>query len=82
MYHFGGTDEPVKVMEAVLDGGCDGGRLITGDDRHEARGILLKCGDYDRIAQQAWGNTYVWITTDDGWDLQHRTYIDRVEIDV
>ncbi len=82
MMHFQGTPAPVKVMEAVLDGGGEGGKLITDDGWHEARGVLLKCEDYDKIPQQAWDDTWVWIAAEDGWDIEHETHIDRVEIDV
>lgn len=75
-------DRPVKVLEATLDGGDEDGRLIADDAWHEARGVLLKADEYDQIPPNMPTLTYIWLRPEDGWDIPHRTYIDRIEIDV
>ena len=82
MFYHGAVTEPVKVLEANLDGGEDDGRLTADGDWHEARGILRKAQDYDKIPTDAWGVSYVWLVPGDGWGIPHETYVDRIEVDV
>jgi hypothetical protein len=78
--HSPTAGRPVKMLEGELDGGGEGGTLI-GDDRwHQARGRLAKGAEYDMVATD--GNPracYVWLRPLDGWDVPHRTYVDRIE---
>jgi hypothetical protein len=81
-FYHAATEAPVKVLEATLDGGEADGRLIADDGWHEARGILREAEAYGSIPPDAWGVSYVWLAPEEGWDIEHKTYIDRVEVDV
>lgn len=72
---------PVQVLTAELDGGGVEGRLIADDQWHQARGMLKKGPDFDKVpAKKANEACYVWLRPTDGWDIAHTTYVDRIEV--
>jgi hypothetical protein len=73
---------PAKAMEAMLDAGGVDGALIADGEWHQARGALLEAGDYDRAPRDIPLPTYVWLVPLGGWDLPHKTYVDRIEATV
>jgi hypothetical protein len=73
------TPTPEKALEAVLDGGGEGGRLIADSQWHQAKGRLAGVEAYARIPQDRPVTTFVWLVPLDGWDKPHRTLIDRCE---
>jgi hypothetical protein len=73
---------PVQALEALLDGGGAGGRLVADGEWHQARGILRKGTDYDGLPQDVQLVSYVWLTPEGGWNTPHVTLIDRAEITV
>jgi hypothetical protein len=75
-----GAGRPVQFLQCELDGGGPEGRLIADDQWHQATGLLWEGPEYEVAA----GETvpcaaYVWLRPLDGWDIAHRTYVDRVE---
>ncbi|MFO7956737.1 MAG: hypothetical protein R6X33_06515 [Candidatus Brocadiia bacterium] len=71
---------PVHVLTAELDGGGEDGRLIADDRWHQARGILQKGPEFDVAAPDRYSDAcFVWLRPTDGWDVPHRTYVDRIE---
>jgi hypothetical protein len=73
----------VKILEGVLNGGAAGGGLIADDEWHQASGILSATDDYELAASQRIGqSSYVWLVPIDGWDIPHRTYVDRIELTI
>jgi hypothetical protein len=73
--------QPVHVLTAELDGGGEGGRLIADDRWHQARGMLKKGPDFDRVpATKANEACYVWLAPSEAWDVAHTTYVDRIEV--
>jgi hypothetical protein len=82
-YRHGLTNAgPVKVLEATLDGGGEGGKLLADDEWHQAKGVLEAVGDYAKLPKEDRLQTYVWLVPKDGWDKPHGTYVDRCEIAV
>jgi hypothetical protein len=78
--HSPQAGRPVRALQAVLDGGGPGGRLIADDRWHQAFGLLLAGDEYDQLMQDIHPRAcYVWLRANEGWDIAHRTYIDRVE---
>lgn len=73
---------PLKVLEGLLDGGGEDGRLIADDEWHQARGLLLEAESYEKVRKNVLVPTYPWLVPVDGWDTPHRTYVDRLEIRV
>jgi hypothetical protein len=76
------TPIPVKVMEALLDGGGVVGSLVTDDKWHQARGTLQAAGDYAKLPHNERLVTYVWLAPAGVWDVKHRTFVDRIEVKV
>jgi hypothetical protein len=74
------TAGPVKVLEGTLDAGGVDGALIADDRWHEARGVLARAGEVDRIPPDDWVQTYIWLVPKSGWNVPHRTYVDRCEL--
>jgi hypothetical protein len=71
---------PVEFLQTDLDGGGVDGRLVADDQWHQARGLLTKGPEFEVAA----GGTvpaaaYVWLRSLEGWDIAHKTYVDRVE---
>jgi len=82
-YHDPSTPIPLKALEAVLDGGGDNGKLIPDDKWHQARAILQKGDGYEKMPKDIHLTTFVWFSPQvNGWDTPHKTYLDRVEINV
>jgi hypothetical protein len=76
-----GLAAPAKAFEAPLDGGGAGGTLIADDKWHQARGPLRPAGDYDVLkTNKGPMGCYVWLAPEDGWNVRHRTFVDRIEI--
>jgi hypothetical protein len=74
---------PVQFLQCDLNGGGEDGRLIADDRWHKASGTLLEGGEYDLAAGVTVPSAaYVWLRPTDGWDIPHRTYVDRVEVSV
>lgn len=73
---------PLKVLAAALDGGARDGSLLADDTWHQARGILQATADHTRFPADRPPGIYVWLAPESGWDLRHRTFVDRVEIKV
>jgi hypothetical protein len=71
---------PVKVLEGVLDGGGENGRLIADDQWHQARGVLRAAEAFGKVPQDKLLPTYVWLAPESGWNVAHRTYVDRAEL--
>lgn len=71
---------PVKVLQARLDGGGPGGQLQPDDQWHQARGLVEAAEAYERAPKDMALTTYVWLAPEEGWDVGHRTYVDRVEL--
>jgi hypothetical protein len=76
------TSAPRKVMEAWVDGGGEGGKLVPDNEWHQASGALVPTEDYDDLPEDVILPTYVWISPTDGWDVAHRTYVDRIELTI
>jgi len=73
---------PVKILGGVADGGGEGGSLIADDHWHQARGPLVATPRYETAPENTLLGTYVWLSPVDGWDVPHRTYVDRIELSV
>ncbi len=71
---------PVKVLQAWLDGGGPEGQLQPDDQWHQARGLVEAAEAYDRAPKDMALTTYVWLEPEEGWDIGHRTYVERVEL--
>ncbi len=80
-FYASGAPGPAKAFEAALDAGGPGGTLIPDDRWHQARGPLVTAQDYDllSIAKEPMA-CYVWLAPDGGWDVKHRTFVDRIEV--
>jgi prepilin-type N-terminal cleavage/methylation domain-containing protein len=80
VYHQATDEAPVKVLQARLDGGGPDGALQPDDQWHQAKGLIEATGAYDRVPQDIGLVSYVWLAPEDGWDLPHRTFVDRCEL--
>lgn len=80
VYDEGLEAGPVKVLEADLDGGGFGGTLVPDDQWHQAKGRVRKCPDYARLPKDLSLVTYVWLAPTGGWNVAHRTFVDRAEL--
>lgn len=76
----GVTPAPVKALEAVLNGGGGGGRLLADGQWHQATGPLAAAAAYAGLPKERPVSTYVWLVPVEGWGKPHRTLIDRCEI--
>ena len=74
------TEAPVRVLQARLDGGGEGGRLIPDDQWHQARGLLAQAEGFEGAPPDRLLTTYVWLAPEEGWNQPHRTYVDRAEV--
>jgi hypothetical protein len=71
---------PVMWLEAELDGGGEDGRLIADGHWHQAKGILRKGNDFERVPMDDIYRTgMVWLRPIEGWDIAHTTFVDRIE---
>jgi len=71
---------PVMWLTAQLDGGGPDGRLIADDQWHQAKGLLKKGEDFDKVVMDnIYRTALVWLRPVDGWDIAHTTYVDRIE---
>jgi hypothetical protein len=71
---------PVRLLRAELDGGGAGGGLVADDRWHQARGRLRRGDEFDLAAPDRYMDAcYIWIRPVEGWDIAHRTFIDRIE---
>ncbi|MGD2175189.1 MAG: hypothetical protein PVJ27_07285 [Candidatus Brocadiaceae bacterium] len=72
---------PIGILQADLDGGGEDGRLIADDRWHPARGVLRKAEEYGMAPADGFaGTSWVWLRATEGWDIAHRTYVDRIEL--
>jgi len=77
------TPIPLKVLEGMLDGGGENGKIIADDKWHQARAVLQKGDGYDEMPQDKPLGSYIWLAPQEyGYDTPHRTYVDRVEVAV
>jgi len=79
-YDHGTTTVPVQVLVGLLDGGGGNGALIADDEWHQAKAVLAKGRDYGAVSQDRPLAVYVWLTPQGGWNVPHRTYVDRIEV--
>jgi hypothetical protein len=80
VYAEGLAKEPVKVLEAALDGGGPGGRLIADNQWHQAKGMVREAGEYAAAPKDRRVATFLWLAPVEGWDKPHKTYVDRAEM--
>ncbi|MBM4086952.1 MAG: hypothetical protein FJ272_19355, partial [Planctomycetes bacterium] len=78
--YFQAAGKPVKVLEGMLDGGGEGGKLIADNQWHQATATLQSAGDFDTAPQDAALPVFFWLAPKSGWGKAHKTYIDRVEL--
>lgn len=78
--HTPEAGRPFRFLGADLDGGGEDGRLVTDDRWHRAEGILQKADEYDMAPESGVaGTSWVWLRATEGWDIAHRTFVDRIE---
>ncbi|MBI2300618.1 MAG: hypothetical protein HYU66_17050 [Armatimonadetes bacterium] len=70
------------VLQADLDGGGEGGALVADDQWHQAKAPLKAMDDYAKVPHDLRLPAYVWLAPTSGWDVPHRTYVDRIEVTV
>jgi hypothetical protein len=71
---------PIHFLQSELDCGGPEGRLIADDVWHQASGLLWEGPEYEVAAEVSVPSAaYVWLRPLDGWDIAHRTYVDRIE---
>jgi len=81
--HNAPAPAPVRVLQTTLDGGGPDGQLLADDQWHEARGRLTAGESYEATPKEEhMGAAYVWLVPVGGWNVAHRTYIDRISIEV
>jgi beta-lactamase regulating signal transducer with metallopeptidase domain len=75
-----GQPAPVLWLEAELDGGGPDGRLVADDRWRQAKGLLKKGADFDRVLMDdVYRTCLVWLKPVEGPDIRHTTYVDLVE---
>lgn len=80
VWHDALKEAPVRVLEAALDAGGADGSLIPDDQWHQAKGPLRAAGEHPQTPQDQPLMTYVWLRPTGGWNVAHRTFIDRAEL--
>jgi hypothetical protein len=82
VWHEPTAPAPVRVLTAALDGGGPAGALIADDQWHQARALLKPCDAYDKVPHDKNLVTYAWLAPTSGWNVKHRTFVDRIEVRV
>ena len=82
VWHAPTDPAPVRVLTSALDGGGPGGALLADDQWHQARGLFRPTDAYNKVPHDKGLVTFIWLAPTSGWNIKHRTFVDRVEVKV